>query len=29
VLISAEKRWGLSGLLELINQTLTEITQPV
>jgi len=29
VLISAEKRWGLSALLELINQTLTEITQPV
>ncbi len=29
VLISAEKRWGLSGLLELINQTLTKITQPV
>ena len=29
VLISAEKGWGLSGLLELINQTLTKITQPV
>jgi len=29
VLISAEKRWGLSGLLELIDQTLTKITQPV
>ena len=29
VLISAEKRWGLSTLLELINQTLTGITQPV
>jgi len=29
VLISAEKRWGLSGLLELISQTLTKITQPV
>jgi len=29
VLISAEKKWGLSGLLELINQTLTKITQPV
>ena len=29
VLISAEKRWGLNGLLELINQTLTKITQPV
>ncbi len=28
VLISAEKKWGLSGLLELINQTLTKITQP-
>ncbi len=29
VLISAEKKWGLSGLLELIDQTLTKITQPV
>ncbi|MBA7626967.1 GTPase HflX [subsurface metagenome] len=29
VLISAEKGWGLSGLLELIDQTLTKITQPV
>lgn len=28
-LISAEKRWGLGGLLELINQTLPKITQPV
>jgi GTP-binding protein HflX len=29
VLISAEKRWGLTKLLELVNHTLTKIAQPV
>ncbi len=29
VLISASKRWGLTKLLELINHTLTQATQPI
>jgi len=29
VLISAEKRWGLTKLLELISHTLTKTANPV